>query len=79
MVSQLKHVRELPQMIGCGDVAGILGVSRRTVWRLVSSHEIPEPLRFGRSVRWRVADIERWIEERASRQSVNRELRRGLR
>lgn len=51
-----------PSMIDVKEVATILSVSTRTVWRLVSSDQLPRPIRFGRNVRWRLADIERWIE-----------------
>ncbi|MBL9165673.1 MAG: helix-turn-helix domain-containing protein [Planctomycetaceae bacterium] len=49
------------QMIDVREVATILSVSTRTVWRLISRGEIPQPIRFGRNVRWRQIDIESWI------------------
>ena len=51
-----------PRMIDVTEVATILNVSTRTVWRLVSSGDLPQPIRFGRNVRWRCSDIEAWIE-----------------
>ena len=52
------------RMINVREVATILSISPRSVWRLVSRRELPQPLRFGRTVRWRLADIERWIDEK---------------
>lgn len=49
------------RMIDVREVATILSVSTRSVWRLVSRGELPQPIRFGRNVRWRCADIEAWI------------------
>lgn len=41
------------------EVAELLGVHRRTVWRLVSSGDLPEPIRISaKVVRWRVVDLE---------------------
>lgn len=78
MVNQVKTEKQLPQMVDCAEVAAILGISTRTVWRLIASHELPEPLRIGRSVRWRLIDIERWIEARVSAPSPGVDLRRRL-
>lgn len=54
----------VPRMINVREVASILSVSTRSVWRLVAAGELPKPARFGRSARWRLADIEACIEAR---------------
>jgi predicted DNA-binding transcriptional regulator AlpA len=38
-----------------------LEISRRKVWAMNSAALLPTPVRMGRSVRWRVEDIQRWI------------------
>lgn len=55
-----------PRMINVREVAAILSISTRSVWRLVAAGELPQPIRFGRNVRWRLEDVEAWIEARAS-------------
>lgn len=52
-----------PLLIGVNDLAGLLQVSTRTIWRLVSSGEAPEPIRFGGSCRWRLEEVRAWIDE----------------
>ncbi|MHC5537064.1 helix-turn-helix transcriptional regulator [Singulisphaera rosea] len=49
-------------LIPAEEVASMLGVSERTLWRLLSAGKIPEPLRIGRNTRWRWAEIREWIE-----------------
>ncbi len=44
------------------DVAAALRVSCRQVWKLTSCGRLPAPVRLARSVRWRAADIARFIE-----------------
>ncbi len=45
------------------EVADWLQTSTRTVWRLVSASNLPQPLRLSkRTVRWRISDIRKWIE-----------------
>lgn len=67
-----------PRMIDVTEVATILSVSTRTVWRLVSSGELPQPIRFGRNVRWRASDIEEWIETQINSTNLNGDDRRRI-
>ena len=52
-----------PQLISVHEVAEMLSISERTVWRLLSAGKIPEPIRFGRNVRWQLSRIQQWIDE----------------
>ncbi|MGD9854065.1 MAG: helix-turn-helix transcriptional regulator [Planctomycetaceae bacterium] len=45
------------------EVARMLGMSTRSVWRLAKQNRCPLPLKLGRSTRWRTAEIEIWIEQ----------------
>lgn len=47
------------------QVAEVLAISRRSVWRLSSTGQLPRPVRLPgtRAVRWRRADLERFVEE----------------
>ena len=55
------------------DVAAVLGVGERTVWRLTSRAEagygnFPRPVRLAaRTVRWRWPDIEKYLLELAAK------------
>ncbi len=67
-----------PRMIDVTEVATILSVSTRTVWRLVSSGELPQPIRFGRNVRWRAGDIESWIDAQINSTGSNGDSHRRI-
>ena len=54
--------RDKNRLISAKEVAMILGVSERTIWRLHSARRLPSPVKFGGSVRWRIEDIYRWID-----------------
>lgn len=45
--------RQDPILINDHGVAAMLGVSRATVWRMVSDDRLPDPLKLGRLTRWR--------------------------
>ncbi len=51
----------LPELIDAGRLATMLSVSARTLYRLKERGYLPEPIRLGGSVRWRLRDVERWI------------------
>ena len=50
-----------PLLLSVREVAAILGICERTVWRLHDSNQMPQCIRLGRSVRWRRSDIEAWV------------------
>ncbi|MCV0437566.1 MULTISPECIES: AlpA family phage regulatory protein [unclassified Hydrogenophaga] len=46
-------------------VMKITGLGRSTIYRLMASHEFPNPVRLApRAVAWRSADIESWSKTR---------------
>ena len=52
-----------PLLITAEEVARMMNISRRTLWRLLSAGRFPQPVRFGGNTRWRVAEVLRWIED----------------
>lgn len=49
-------------MLKIEDIAGILSVSRRTIYRMLDAGEMPVPIRFGkRMLRWLPQEITDWI------------------
>lgn len=52
-----------PVLITVDQVATMLQVSTRTVWRMRSSGELPAPVRVAGGVRWRHTDVELWIKD----------------
>jgi excisionase family DNA binding protein len=50
-----------PTLINAEEVARMLDVSERTLWRLLSAGKVPRPVRIGRSTRWRLSELRDWI------------------
>jgi excisionase family DNA binding protein len=50
-----------PALITAQEVSRMLKISTRTLWRLLSAHKVPEPIRLGGLVRWRHDDLKNWI------------------
>lgn len=61
-VSSSSSIHTSPMLIPVADVAKLLGVGVRTVWRMVSGNEMVKPIRFRGNVRWNRKDLESWIE-----------------
>lgn len=43
-------------------VAQLLGVSKRTVYRLLDAGQIPRPIKLGNATRWRRSDVELFVK-----------------
>lgn len=50
------------ELLSVEEVGQMLGISSRTVWRMVSAGEIPEPVKIGGSTKWRRSDIQAMID-----------------
>jgi len=54
-------------VVNVREVAELLGVCVRTVWRMSQKGQIPAPIRLGeRIVRWRLADLREHLERQAA-------------
>jgi predicted DNA-binding transcriptional regulator AlpA len=61
-LNRVSGVREV-LAISARELAEMLGISLRQVWRLNSAGKLPRPLRIGGSVRWDRDEILRWFRE----------------
>lgn len=49
--------------ITCAEVAAMLGVTPRTIWRLAAAGRIPKPLRIGpKSPRWKESALTDYLD-----------------
>lgn len=49
-------------LIDTKELAGLLNIGSRTLWRLTQMRAVPAPVHLGRMVRWRLAEVLAWIE-----------------
>ncbi len=52
----------MDKLLRVREVAELLGVAVRSVWRLAASGDIPPAVKLGGSCRWRASDLARFIE-----------------
>jgi excisionase family DNA binding protein len=48
-------------LITAAELAELMQISPRTLWRLLSAGKIIQPIRIGGSTRWRLREVEEWI------------------
>lgn len=54
------------RLVTVREVADLLGVHVRSVWRLAQSGEIPAPIRLSaRVIRWRLSDLRAFLDARS--------------
>jgi predicted DNA-binding transcriptional regulator AlpA len=57
-------------LVNAKDIQAMFNISSRTVWLWTDLGKLPEPIRFSsQSIRWRRADIEALLEQRAQRKA----------
>ncbi len=50
------------QLLTAKDAAKICRLSKRSWFRLSAAARIPKAVKIGGSVRWRLSDVEQWLE-----------------
>ncbi len=50
------------RLITAKELAAMLDISIRTIWRRRSDGSLPPPIQIGGSVRWRLIEIREWIQ-----------------
>lgn len=48
-------------LMTASELATVLHISKRTLWRMKSAGKLPPPVRLGGAVRWGVEAIRKWI------------------
>lgn len=61
----------MTELLTVQEVAEALKVSARQVWKLTASGRLPQPVRLGRSVRWRAADLATFVAGGCDMQKFN--------
>ena len=72
----IESERGTVRLLTTADLGKQLQLSKRTISRMLSAGELPPPVRIGRLVRWREADIAQFIErliDQKPQSSYNRE------
>jgi excisionase family DNA binding protein len=57
-------IKELDECLTTDEVQAYLGITSRTMYRMIRAGELPA-IRVGRQWRFRRSDMDRWLERRA--------------
>lgn len=53
-------------LINSDQLAAMLGMSRKALYHAMDAGQIPYPIKIGNRLRWRLEEIEMWLEQLAS-------------
>ena len=56
-----KVSKESVLLIKAKELAEMLSVSTRHIWRMKSSNKLPRAIEIGKCVRWKLLDITNWL------------------
>lgn len=62
-------------LINSDQLAEMLSISRKGLYHALDSGQIPSPIKIGNRLRWRIEDIESWLEGLAEVEARFRGLR----
>ena len=57
LISECENQDSIEPMLTTEELAKLLNVTERHVFNLVKGKELPQPIRFGRAVRFRLCDL----------------------
>ena len=58
-----RQVSDEPLLISADQLANMMQISTRTLWRLLSAGQLIQPVRIGGNTRWRLDEVRRWIAD----------------
>lgn len=62
MSNQNASVADEPLLITATEFANMMRISLRSLWRMRNAGLLPQPIRLGGTVRWRLAEVREWID-----------------
>lgn len=66
-MDEIKNRMAEVALVSVREVAELLGVNARTVWRMAQTGDIPAPIRLSeRVVRWRLSDLREHLDRKAA-------------
>ncbi len=64
----------IPELLTAREVAHVLRISERSVWRLCAEKKLPAPLHVGGAARWKKMDIEEWFQSATQKRDSEQRL-----
>jgi len=59
----LAETKPESETLNAKELAELLGIHVRSIYRRKLDGSLPEPVQVGRSVRWRKSDVDRWLAQ----------------
>ena len=70
MTVQTQNKQELVPLLTIQDLANLLKISPRSIWRLVATQKLVPPIHVGGAIRWKQESITKWLDNGGSALNV---------
>ena len=67
-LNEYKEIVMSERLITIKEVTQIVGFKRSTIYKFIQQNKFPSPLKIGKSSRWKLTDIQKWINHQISKQ-----------
>jgi predicted DNA-binding transcriptional regulator AlpA len=69
----MQRTGDLPQLLSVNEVAELLCLSKRSVWRYAATGRLPPPLRLGGVARWNASELRRFVAQLEAAREVRKQ------
>lgn len=66
------------KLLNAKEIAGLLGISLRKLEQMISEGELPEYVKLGRIRRWDEAQIQKWLQDKFSKDGQKGENKKAV-
>jgi predicted DNA-binding transcriptional regulator AlpA len=67
----------VPQLLSVEEIAVKFNLCTRSIWRLVASRELPQPIHVGSARRWYASEIEGYLKKQTEKRNATKCRRSG--
>jgi len=53
----------MDRLVTIKEVVNLVGFKTSTIYKFIKTRNFPEPIKIGRSSRWKLSDVNKWLEQ----------------
>ena len=53
----------MDKLLSIKEVTNIIGFKTSTIYKFIKTKNFPRPIKIGRSSRWKLSDVNKWLEQ----------------
>jgi len=53
----------MEKLLTINEIVTIVGFKKSTIYKFIRNNTFPKPIKIGRSSRWKLSDINKWLKQ----------------